>query len=52
MWPCHACAPVFNAPQQSIGLERWLKDLAGVIQSYAKTHKVPVKGLGVARLEE
>ena len=40
------------APEQSIGLERWLKDLAGVIQSYAKTHKVPVKGLGVARLEE
>ena len=41
-----------SAPERSIGLKVWLKDLAAVIQSYAKAHKVPVKGLGVARLEE
>ncbi|MGH9722066.1 MAG: hypothetical protein ACRD8O_17800, partial [Bryobacteraceae bacterium] len=40
------------APEQSIGLKQWLKDLYGVIQTYAKAHKVPVKGLAAARLEE
>lgn len=40
------------APERSIGLEQWLKDLAKVIQSYAREHKVPVKGLGAERLEE
>ena len=40
------------APEKSIGLNKWLKDLAGVIQTYAKVHKVAVKGLGAARLEE
>ena len=40
------------APEQSIGLESWQKDLLRVIRSYAEAHKVPVKGLGEARLEE
>jgi hypothetical protein len=40
------------APEKSIGLKQWLKELAGVIQAYAKAHNVPVKGLAEARLEE
>ncbi|MCC6539187.1 MAG: beta-N-acetylhexosaminidase [Bryobacterales bacterium] len=40
------------APWQSIGLKKWLSELASVIQTYAKAHRVPVKGLGEARLEE
>jgi hypothetical protein len=39
-------------PEQSMGLKQWLKDLEKVIQSYAKAHRVPVKGLSAARLEE
>jgi len=40
------------APERSIGLGEWRKQLAGMIQAYAKTHNVPVRGLGEARLEE
>jgi len=40
------------APERSIGLAAWRKQLADVIQAYAKTHNVPVRGLGEARLEE
>ena len=40
------------APERSIGLPAWRKQLAGIIQTYAKAHGVPVKGLGEARLEE
>ena len=40
------------APEQSIRLPEWRKQLAQVIQAYAKQYKVPVKGLGAARLEE
>ncbi|MFN7919035.1 MAG: beta-N-acetylhexosaminidase [Bryobacteraceae bacterium] len=39
-------------PEESIGLKQWLNSLSGVIQTYAKAHNVPVKGLGEARLEE
>ncbi len=41
-----------TAPEESLGLDHWLKDLAADIQAYAKQHHVPVKGLGEARLEE
>ena len=41
-----------TAPEESIGLDHWLKDLAADIQAYAKQHNVPVKGLGEVRLEE
>ena len=40
------------APERSMELERWLKDLLQRIQSYAKQHNVPVRGLAEARLEE
>ncbi|MFB3828277.1 MAG: beta-N-acetylhexosaminidase [Bryobacteraceae bacterium] len=40
------------APERSIGLEKWAKDLSTVIHAYAALHKIPVKGLGEARLEE
>ena len=40
------------APEQGIGLPQWQKQLAQVIQAYAKQHNVPVRGLGEARLEE
>jgi len=40
------------APERSIGLDKWAKELSGVIQAYAKQHNVPVRGLGEARLEE
>ncbi len=39
-------------PERSIGLDRWAKDLARMVQEYARTNNVPVKGLGEARLEE
>jgi hexosaminidase len=41
-----------HAPERSIGLEAWRKDLTGIIQTYAKKHSVLVRGLGEARLEE
>ena len=40
------------APERSIGLEEWRKALAKIIQAYAAEHKVPVRGLAEARLEE
>ncbi|MCL6505676.1 MAG: beta-N-acetylhexosaminidase [Bryobacteraceae bacterium] len=40
------------APERSIGLEHWLKDLAQVIHTYAREHNVAVKGLAGERLEE
>ncbi len=40
------------APERSMGLEKWAKDLSAIIHSYAKQHNVPVRGLGEARLEE
>ena len=41
-----------TAPERSIGLEKWQKDLYQIIQAYAKQHNVPIRGLGEARLEE
>jgi hypothetical protein len=40
------------APEQGIGLSPWRKQLFELIQTYAKQHNVPVRGLGEARLEE
>jgi hypothetical protein len=40
------------APEQGIGLSAWRKQLFELIQTYAKQHNVPVRGLGEARLEE
>jgi hypothetical protein len=40
------------APERSIGFGAWRKQLAGLIQAYAKANNVPVRGLGAARLEE
>ena len=40
------------APDRSIGLAQWRQELLKVIQSYAKEHNVPVKGLAEARLEQ
>lgn len=40
------------APEQSMGLVQWRKELRGRIEAYAKLNKVPVEGLAEARLEE
>ncbi len=40
------------APERSIGLEKWQKDLHQIMQAYAKQHNVPIRGLAEARLEE
>ena len=40
------------AAEESIGLEKWQKDLRRVIESYAKKHNVPIRGLAEVRLEE
>jgi hypothetical protein len=40
------------APERGSGFERWLKDLATVIETYARQHGVPVEGLAEARLEQ
>ncbi|MBI1792111.1 MAG: beta-N-acetylhexosaminidase [Acidobacteria bacterium] len=40
------------AQEKSIGLDQWRKDLYKIVQEYAARHRVPVKGLGEARLEE
>lgn len=40
------------APERSIGLTQWLRDLHQVIQAFAKVHNVAVKGLAAPRLEE
>jgi hypothetical protein len=41
-----------QAPERSIGLSAWRKELYGVIQAYAKRNNIPVRGLAAARLEE
>jgi hypothetical protein len=40
------------APERSIGLEKWQKDLYQIMQAYARQHNVPIRGLAEARLEE
>ncbi len=39
------------APEESIGLEKWMQGLASVIREYAKKNNVPVRLLEEARLE-
>jgi hypothetical protein len=39
------------APEESIGLEHWMKQLAAVLQEYARKHNVPVRALVEPRLE-
>jgi hexosaminidase len=40
------------APEKSMNIGAWRGKLREAIESYAKSHNVPVKGLGEARLEE
>ncbi|MBI3681748.1 MAG: beta-N-acetylhexosaminidase [Acidobacteria bacterium] len=40
------------APEESIGLDGWRKQLRQVIEAYAKARHVAVRGLSEARLEE
>lgn len=40
------------APERSIGLDEWCRQLARITQDYAAQHKVPVRGLVEPRLEE
>ena len=39
------------APEESIELEQWMKNLAVVLQEYAKKNNVPVRTLVEPRLE-
>jgi hypothetical protein len=39
------------APEESIGLEQWMKNFAAVIRKYAQKHNVPVSALKEPRLE-
>jgi hypothetical protein len=39
------------APEESIGLEQWMKQLASLIREYAQKNNVPVRALEEARLE-
>ncbi len=39
------------APEESIELEKWMKNLAAVIEEYARKNKVPVRALQEPRLE-
>lgn len=39
------------APEESIALEKWMKQLASVIQEYAKKNNLPVPALAEPRLE-
>jgi hypothetical protein len=41
-----------HAPERGIGLDSWRKSLNDLIQMYAARHKIPVRGLAEARLEE
>lgn len=41
-----------SAPEESIGMEQWLKSLRSITEEYAKQHNVPVRGIAEARLEE
>jgi hypothetical protein len=34
-----------TAPEESIGLESWQRQLREVIETYARTHNVPVREL-------
>ena len=40
-----------TAPEESIGLDAWQKDLRRIMESYAKAHNVPLGDLIEARLE-
>ncbi len=40
------------APERSIGLDDWAKELARITRAYAAAHNVPVRGLAEERLEE
>jgi CHAD domain-containing protein len=40
-----------SAPEESIGLEQWLKQLAAALQEYARKHNVAVRALAEPRLE-
>ena len=39
------------APEESIALEKWIKQLASLIQQYAKKNNIPVQALAELRLE-
>ncbi len=41
-----------TAPEESIRLEQWQRELQTVIESYATLNHVLVRDLGEARLEE
>jgi hexosaminidase len=40
------------APEESVGLEKWMEQLGLVIQEYARTHNLPVRPLEEIRLED
>ena len=40
------------APEESIGLEKWMEQLGTAIQEYAKSHNLPVRPLEELRLED
>jgi hexosaminidase len=40
------------APEESIGLEKWMEQMGAAIQEYARTHNVPVRSLEEIRLED
>ncbi len=39
------------APEESIGLEKWIDGMRAIIREYAKKHNVPPSALAAARLE-
>jgi hexosaminidase len=40
------------APEESIGLEKWMEQLGAMVQEYAKAHNLPVRPLEEIRLED
>ena len=40
------------APEESIGLEKWMEQMGAVIQEYARAHNLPVRPLEETRLED
>ena len=40
------------APEESIGLEKWMEQLGAAIQEYARAHHLPVRPLEEIRLED
>jgi hypothetical protein len=40
------------APEESIGMEKWMEQLEAVAQQYARTHNLPVRPLEEIRLED